>query len=158
MIDFPVFARAKMRGVYCRIVNERPVRVDGQPIVNMFVRDILAGMPPFEGTLLFGDTWDEEAEKLTIECLAEPDIADRFAFWVHDIAVRDSLSFVNRIPMMASWVVAMHAPPLHLVPYVLCHDATQLEIFRLDVAEAGHPDITTIRPDARYEAPTSHLN
>lgn len=157
-LTYPLFARPKLRGVYIRIVNGEPVRLDGKPIVNQFVTDILRSMPPFEGTLLMGETWSDEDARATEELLDIVDMAERFVFWVHDIAVRAALPFNQRLPMMGQWVISSHSPAIRPVAYKLIHTPEGLLAYEAANILADHPGVATMDPDARYVAPTSQLN
>lgn len=147
-MTYPLFARPRVRGVYCKISNGAPLGPDHERLKNRTMYDILSGLPAFEGVLLLGDGWDEDTAAETAELINEPDLCERFTFWVHDLAMK--LPFQKRLPTLAQWIITSHNVCVRPVPYALIHSAEGLLSFEEDVKAAGHAGVVTYGPDDLY--------
>ena len=150
---YPVFARPKLRGVYCRIVDGVPeLGRPRAPIENAWVRDMLLGLPCFEGRLIYGEPSAEDVDEDTIEFLSETQTG-KFALWAYDLTLRGGQPFNHRMVLLGEWVVSCDSDWVRMVHYKLCADAKALLNYEAQNILAGHLGVEIYRPDQCYASP-----
>src|SRR5262245_60556482 len=152
-VRLPALASPKLDGIRCVIRDGKPVTRSLKPIPNRYVRDLLIGLPPFDGELLVGDpvardTWNATQSGIMSEH-GKPD----FRYFAFDMMCdAPKAPFVQRHKRMSdlidaelgrNWLVPLDHIPIANLP--------ELEAYEAKAVELGFEGIMLRNPGGLYK-------
>ncbi len=144
MTEMYKLARPKLDGVPCKIINSKAIGV-----ANKMTKDLLNGLPQFQGEIVYGKPQAEGCYQITKELLDEENGFFLFVFWVYDLRTTEFYSLENRLNM-AEIFVGTCGPNVQYVEHELITDATQLEAYKAKIQADGFAGIVLREPHGTF--------
>lgn len=156
-------ARPKLQGVVCEILNGFPI-VNGEPVVNRMVADVLGKLPQFKGEIVVGKPIDVDCYAITRSMVDANDVVCPFVFWVYDMRTTGLYDLKHRLDILEPMVYASN-PAVQYVDHVLIGSLNALEEYKQKViVENFFPGVMLREPFGTYNtedeeiAPAQALN
>lgn len=150
MTKFPCIVSPKLQGFKCRIINGVAMYVDGNPIQNRHVQEILGGQPSLEGVLVVGPPTAPGVLETTCAAITEPEGHPEFVFFVHDVVIKDPLPFADRNDLACSWAAAVGNPAVRWLPQRVVNGFAEMKLAQDQLHAEGY-GIVIRDPEGLYD-------
>lgn len=154
-LKFPVLASPKIDGIRCVIKEGVPLTRNLKEIPNRYVRDLLSGLPPFDGEVVVGDPLAKDVWNKTQSGIMPEDGEPDFVYWVFDMLPANSKEYFYRRHQSAEDVI--EAFPVRAQKYIkpLGHkwidDVDRLNLYEEDAVSRGCEGIMVRDPNGVYK-------
>ena len=145
-LRFPLLASHKLDGIRCLIVDGEPVTRTLKPIPNRHIRNLLTGLPPLDGELIFGEPNAPGVYNMTNSAVMSIQGEPEITYYVFDRIDKPLLGFTDRIALVKDLPSFCTVLPQHQVD-----DQAQLGAFYEAALEAGYEGAMLRNPDALYK-------
>lgn len=150
---FPVMASPKLDGIRCLIVDGVAVSRTLKPIPNAYVREMLAGLPNFDGELIVGNPTAPNCFQVTTSAVMSRDGSPDFTYRVFDLH-SETRPFCERLQAAHDATVAdidTLLLPILTVPHKAIRDAEELAEYEAEVVAAGYEGVMIRDPMGAYK-------
>jgi DNA ligase-1 len=137
---FPYLASAKLDGIRCVIIDDKPVSLTLKPIPNKFVQTKLSDerLNGLDGELIVGAPNSPECFRITSSRLMSHGEEPPFIFHVFDDVTHPEAPFSERLASAKARLSALKHPHCELVPHQLITSVSEFETAEREAIEQGY--------------------
>lgn len=150
LLEYPLLASPKRDGIRCLIINGVATSRNLKPIPNLCVRDVLRGLPSFDGELIVGKDTGKGVLDRTKSGVMTREGAPAFTLWVFDIIMNARLPYNERTKLAKQWAGSA-GNCVQYVEHVLIKSAAGLLAYEKNQLKLGFEGVCVRSLDGPYK-------